>query len=189
MIGETCVAGVDGRLHHGAKLLRPVADARQDRRHEDPAWDPPLVQRGHGLQPAHRMGRAGLGGPPRLLVHGSHRERRGHVGHLRRLHQQVEVPEDQSPLRQDRERIPVVDEGPDDPPHQPVPPRPAGTGRSPSPSRCARPTTTSTPAAAAAPAARSPSPRSSSRSPAPRSCPGRCASAERSSCGSPRHWR
>ena len=66
--------GVDAGVDHGGELVVAVGQARQDRRHQHPARDAGVVQPGHRLHPPARVGRAGLGEPPHLVVEGADRQ-------------------------------------------------------------------------------------------------------------------
>ncbi len=114
-------ARVERRRHDLSQLPRIVGDARQDRRHEDAARHARLVQRANRLDPLARMRCPRLGAAPRVLVERADRERGRDVGDLRGLHEELEVSQDERALREDRERVPVVGEGFDDPRHEPIP--------------------------------------------------------------------
>ena len=111
---------VDRRRDDLPELARVVGDAGQDRRHQHAARDAGLVQRPNGFDPLSRVRGAGLARAPGGLVEGPDREGRGDVGHARGFDQRLEVTQDQRALGQDRERVPVVGERPDDSRHQPV---------------------------------------------------------------------
>ena len=113
-------AGLDARRRRPLELRRAVGQAREDRRHQHAARDAGLVELRHGPQPLLRVRRAGLGGPPDVLVERADREVHPHVGARRRLRQQVEVAQDERRLGEDRERVAGLGEHLDDAAGQPV---------------------------------------------------------------------
>ncbi len=112
--------GGGDRADRVAQLIRAVAEEGDDRRHQDPAADPAVRQGADHVQPAFGGGGAGLDRAPQLLVGEPDGDGDAYLRDLGGLPQQVEIAQDQRALGQDRERVRVVAQGPDDAGHQPV---------------------------------------------------------------------
>ena len=118
--GDGGGSGGRDRPYGGAQLGGPVAQERDHRGHQDPASDAVLGERADHLEAALRGGRARLHRAPQLGVGEADRHRDADVRHLSRLHQQIEVAQDQRALRQDREGVGLVAQRGQDARHQAV---------------------------------------------------------------------
>ena len=91
-------AGVDRGRDHVSELVRAVGDPR-------------VGQRAHRFHPRFGMRSARFRLPPHLFVERADGERGRHRRDLGRLLKEIEIAEDQCPLREYREGVPMIDQG------------------------------------------------------------------------------
>ena len=104
--------------HNLLDLGRPVGEPGQDGGHQHAGGNASVVETPHRVQALAGMGGSRFRAGPHVGIEGADREVNGHFGHLGRLGEQVEVPQHQWGLGQDRERVTSLDQDLDDPPCQ-----------------------------------------------------------------------
>ncbi len=99
-----CAPAARAASHRLRELLRPVGEARQDRRERDARADPRVDEAAHDLEPAARRRRIRLRRPPDALVERRHRDVDRHLGAHGGLLQHVDVAPHERPAGDQRHR-------------------------------------------------------------------------------------